>query len=223
MDDISKSDRVQIYFKKSSNAPILERSFNFCGDCTFICKNDRIQHAEICFLNDKTTYLATIERHVDKMNRQYNLLEDEGYWIGFEFRLPYSEITNMRNYCEECNSYYEYDLNSLYCICFPALAAAFKKVKTHSCASLCFNTLLKSKIFYDILIEMGYSDSDILGLSNQANPNVLYEILKQILKNPKYSHFISKIKMNYIFNIEEQDYLVNHPKYINSSDSFFEF
>lgn len=221
MDDISESDRIHIYFKKSSNAPILERSFNFCGDFTFLCKNDRVQHAEICFLNDKTTYLATIERHVDKMNRQYNHMDDEGYWTGFELKLPFSEIVKMRNYCEECHVDFEYDLNSLYCICFPALATALKKVKTHSCASLCFNTLLNSKTFCDILTELNYSGSDIMNLSHQANPNVLYNILKQIFKIPTFKHIIRKVKMTYIFNSEEQDYLTNHSRYINSSDSFF--
>lgn len=222
MDDFSGIHRIQVFFKKIYNAPVLERSFNFCGDFTFLCKSDRVQHAELCFLNDKTTYLATIERHIDKINRDYHHLDDEGFWIGFELKLPYSEIEQIRSYCDDCHNRFEYDLNSLYLICLPALAALIKKEQTHSCASLCFNSLLCSETFVNALNEAHFDMKHIFKIANQPDPNNLYAILKHLAKLKRFSNLVKQINMNYIYNCEEKDYLVKHPRYIDSSDSFFE-
>ena len=94
-----------------------------------------------------------------------------------------------------------------------------KKPKTHSCASLCFNALIQSEYFREIMLEMGFNQSEIIKISHHANPNILYRILRKVEKNAKYKHFIEKTKIEYIWSHE---YLhSNDQKYIISSDDYF--
>lgn len=219
MQAISDQKTVQIYFKKIINAPIIERSFNFCSDLTYCCKNNRIQHAEICFCDDNCTFVSTIDCDIRKTNRDYSMIDNEGYWIGFTLTLNKEEMKLIRKYCETSQESYLYDMASFYWSCFPSLGFYFKQKNTHSCASLCFNALLQSAQFRAILMREKYLPKEIVRMSHTADPNVLYRILRTLSDNPDYSSFIYPIDMKHVYNYEALHN--NQRKYIISSNDYF--
>ena len=219
MQSFSDMKTVQIYFKKIINAPIIERSFNFCSDFTYCCKNNRIQHAEICFCEDNSTFLATIDSDIRITKRDYSLIDNEGFWIGFTLTFHKDDIKMIRQYCETNEQDSVYDMSSFYWSCIPSLGFYFKQKNTHSCASLCFNALLQSAAFRSILLKEKYQPTEVVKMSHSADPNILYRLLKNLLVKPIYESFIQRIEMKYIYNYGALHN--NLRKYIMSSSDYF--
>lgn len=197
----------------------MKRSFNFCSDLTYCCKNNRIQHAEICFCDDNSTYLATIDSDIRTTKRDYSHIDNEGFWMGFSLTFPKEEVKAIRQYCETNERESVYDMSSFYWSCIPALGFYFKQKNTHTCASLCFNALIQSPTFRDILRKERYDPPTLVKMSHSADPNILYRVLNNLLKKYGPESFIQKVDMKYVYNYESLHN--NLRKYIVSSIDYF--
>jgi hypothetical protein len=215
---------VRIYFKKITDAPITDdRSLEIFSDLTYISSNNSIQHVEINFPKDGFSFIASADRNIGRARRNYNMFDNDGYWIGVQINLPKTDIEKIRAYCEQCERESTYDFSSLYCILCDKLSGRFKKPNTHSCASLTFNALLQSQYFRLLINEHVYRGDRmrLIRESHSPDPMYIYRAFEKILKVEFEDPIVEEIKETYIYNHETLlDYEKQH-NYVKSNDEFF--
>ncbi len=212
---------VNVHFKRIINAPVIERSLDMCSDLTYACSNETVQHVEIHFPSDNFSYLASSDYDIGKTRRFYNMIENEGFWVGFAIRLPVRDIETIREYCERCEKDVKYDFTSLYCVLFPWLAMRCREHNTHSCASLTFNALLQSQYFRLALLEHVFSNNReaLVIMSRSPNPMSIYRILAQLTRVKFEKPIVTFINEQYVY--DQQWMATNSKAHIKTNEEFF--
>lgn len=215
---------VRVYFKRIIDAPVTDdRSLEVFSDLTYLFSNNSVQHVEINFPKDNFSFIASADRHIGRAKRNYNMFDNDGYWIGFSIKLPKTDIEEIRLYCERCERESMYDFSSVYLVMFISLSTRFKKPNTHSCASLTFNALLISQFFRTIVNENIYH-RDRIRMINEAHspdPMYIYNALNTLSQKEFDDQIVTQIKEPYIFDHQTlMEYEIQH-NYVKSNDDFF--
>lgn len=227
--DDNKYEKVFIFFKKVTSAPIIDRILDYCSDVSYLFSNKSFQHVEIGFYekNQYITYLATTNYDgIITVVRDYTFIDNEGYWVCYSIKIPRKELKMIKNYCVQSARFSRYDFTSLYFLCSEKLSFSFKKENTHSCASLCFNSLLESPSFKNLLLTHCFDNNeDLIKAAHCADPNKIYTIIRILIdksKNGDFNGFIvcEKEKINYIYDYSELTNISNK-MIIQSSDKYF--
>lgn len=220
--DFDELNFICVYFKIIIHAPLIDRTCNFCADFGFLYSSKTVHHVEINFPEDNVTFLSTTDRNITSTKRIYTLIDNEGFWIGFKIFLDKHEISKIRKKCLLCEKTCEYDYSSLYCILCNPLSFYFKKINTHTCASLTFTSLLESYYLKSIILDKIYQNNKIQMYkdSHSSDPNILYKILLTLnqitsIENP----IVQEIKMRYVHNFSALN--IHDAKNIITTDDFF--
>lgn len=223
-------EKVFIFFKKITSAPIIDRIMDYCSDVSYLCSNKSLQHVEIAFLEKGryVTYLATTNYDgIITIERDYTFIDNEGYWVCYSIKIPKKEAKMIRKYCDDSMQSAKYDFSSLYLVCSEKLSFSFKRENTHSCASLCFSSLLQSPSFRNLLLYHCFNNNneDMIKASHCADPNKIYAMIKILIdksKNGDFNGFIicEKEKINYVYDFCELNNISNK-MIIKSSDEYF--
>lgn len=227
---MSEYEKVFIFFKKVIGAPVVERRLDYCGDVSFCCDSGTYQHVEIGFrdkIHPYETYIATTNRGIMRVNRDYTFIDSEGFWVCYSIKIPKSEIDLIRQYCESCIDNSVYDFSSLYLVCLEQIAFMMKKKNTHSCASLTFTALLESPSFKNLLLRCIFNGDfiEMMKKAHSSDPNNIYRVLKMIKRKSEEDdtfdglYPVEKEKIAYTYDFAS---LGNSNKIcIISSDEYF--
>lgn len=218
-----------VSFKKVTHAPVIEKSFDFCSDASFLCDNNVFQHVEISFLEKDgyTAYVARTSKGITPIyHRDYTFIDNEGYWVCYVIKVPKHEIALIKEFCKSCVEETAYDFSSLYFAWFQKLAFMLKRSNTHSCTSLTFNALLQSPSFKQLLLNHIFNNNtfDMLKQSHSPDPNNIYRIFKTLIQKAEDGDFggsypVSKLKMKYVYDFTQMN---NYARVcIRSSDDYF--
>lgn len=220
--------KVYIFFKKITNAPVIERSLDYCSDVSYLCSNKKFQHVEIGFKEKDSfvTYLATSNYNIIRVTRDYTFIDNEGFYICYSIKVPKKDLHIIKEYCEYCVDTTSYDFSSIYFLFNINLSYFFKKKDSHSCSSLCFVSILQSSFIRNIILRYIFNnnESDLTKTSHSTNPNIIFTIIKKLITLSKEGMFkgliiAEKEKLSYIYDYSG----LNKAKkiMIKTSDDFF--